>query len=182
MASGWAVLENEKDITLTAIRVGVKILQFLFGLQHPLTRKPLITFSNPYNKVRSTYIYKEVFLRASLLLCRYDAVDDNITPLLPYGRSKSRTARSKHTLGQLCEDTECSPEDRWTIRRSGERGSRISVQAAHDDDDILFTSNHLYANSNMYQVLLSNTDYLHTVLWFQIFLSNTHSLLVVWIF
>ena len=31
--------ENEKDTTLTAIRVGVKILQFLFGLQLPLTRK-----------------------------------------------------------------------------------------------------------------------------------------------
>ena len=44
-ASGWAALENEKDTTLTAIRVGVKILQFLFGLQIPLTRKPL---SNPF--------------------------------------------------------------------------------------------------------------------------------------
>ncbi len=32
--------ENEKDTTLTAIRVGVKILQFMFGLQLPLTRKP----------------------------------------------------------------------------------------------------------------------------------------------
>ena len=31
--------------------------------------------------MRGTYIYKEVFLHASLLLCRYDAacVDDNIT-------------------------------------------------------------------------------------------------------
>ena len=33
-------LENEKDTTLTAIRVGVKILQFLFGFQLPLTHKP----------------------------------------------------------------------------------------------------------------------------------------------
>ena len=32
--------ENEKDTTLTAIRVGVKILQFLFGLQLSLTHKP----------------------------------------------------------------------------------------------------------------------------------------------
>ena len=31
--------ENEKDTTLMAIRVGVNILQFLFGLQLPLTRK-----------------------------------------------------------------------------------------------------------------------------------------------
>ena len=54
--------ENEKDTTLTAIKVGVKMLQFLFGLQLPLTRKPWITFSNPYNKVRGTYFSKEVFL------------------------------------------------------------------------------------------------------------------------
>ena len=41
-ASGPPVehLESEKDTPLTAIRVGVKILQFLFGLQLPLTRKP----------------------------------------------------------------------------------------------------------------------------------------------
>ncbi len=32
--------ENEKDTTLTAIRVEVKILKFLLGLQHPLIRKP----------------------------------------------------------------------------------------------------------------------------------------------
>ena len=32
--------KNEKDTMLTAIRVEVKILQFLFGLQLPLTRKP----------------------------------------------------------------------------------------------------------------------------------------------
>ena len=32
--------ENEKDTTLMAIRVGVKILQFMFDLQLPLIRKP----------------------------------------------------------------------------------------------------------------------------------------------
>ena len=52
--------ESEKDTTLTAIRVGVKILQFMFGLQHPLTRKHWITFSKPCNKVRDKYF---VFLR-----------------------------------------------------------------------------------------------------------------------
>ena len=52
--------------------MGDKILQFLFGLQLPLTRKPWITFSNPCNKVRGTYFVKEVFLRLSLLLCCYD--------------------------------------------------------------------------------------------------------------
>ena len=40
-------LENEKDTTLTAIRVGVKIFQFLFGLQLPLTRKPQVTLFEP---------------------------------------------------------------------------------------------------------------------------------------
>ena len=71
-ASGPPVepLENEKDTKLTAIRVGVKILQFLFVLQLPLTRKHCITFSNPYNKMRGTYFSKEVFLRLSLSLCR----------------------------------------------------------------------------------------------------------------
>ena len=42
-----SVLENEKDTTLTAIRVGVKILQFLFGLQLPITRKPWVTLFEP---------------------------------------------------------------------------------------------------------------------------------------
>ena len=35
----------------------------IFGIQLPLTCKPWVTFSNPYNKVRGTYIYKEVFAR-----------------------------------------------------------------------------------------------------------------------
>ena len=39
--------ENEKDTTLPAIRVEVKILQFLFGLQLPLTRKPWVTLFEP---------------------------------------------------------------------------------------------------------------------------------------
>ena len=40
--------ENENDTTLTAIGVGVKILQFMFGIQLPLTVKTHTTFSNPY--------------------------------------------------------------------------------------------------------------------------------------
>ena len=71
--------QNEKDTVLTAIRMGVRILQFLFGLQLLLTRKPWITFSNPCNIVRVIYIYKEIFLRLSLLLCRYDTAHENIT-------------------------------------------------------------------------------------------------------
>ena len=53
-ASGWAALENEKDTTLMAIRVGVNILQSLFSLQLPLTRKPC-------NKVRGIF-FKEVLV------------------------------------------------------------------------------------------------------------------------
>ena len=52
-AESWAAgppvehLENEKDTTLTAIRVGVKIVQFMFGLQLPLTVKPWVTLFEP---------------------------------------------------------------------------------------------------------------------------------------
>ena len=54
------------------------------------------------------------------------------------GRAKAgRPARTY--VQQLCEDTGCSPENlrrRWTIGRSSERGSGISVLAVrHDDDD-----------------------------------------------
>ena len=39
----------------------------MFGLKLPLTRKPWVTLSNVTNKVRGTYVYKEVFL--SLYYC-----------------------------------------------------------------------------------------------------------------
>ena len=48
---------------------GVKILQFMFSLQLPLTCKPWTTLSNPCNKVRGIYFYKEVFLHASVVHC-----------------------------------------------------------------------------------------------------------------
>ena len=53
--------------------------------------------------------------------------------------SRAKAGRPAWTyIQQLCEDTRYSPEDlRWTIGRSGERGSDISVLAAqHDDEDI----------------------------------------------
>ena len=55
------------------------------------------------------------------------------------GRAKAgRPARTY--IQQLCEVTGCIPEDlpgRWTIAKSGERGSGISVLAVrHDDDDV----------------------------------------------
>ena len=59
---------------------GVKMLQFMFDLQLPLTRKPWTTLSNPCNKVRGKILLKKsscVFiLRASLSflrLCHYHA-------------------------------------------------------------------------------------------------------------
>ena len=68
---------------------GVKILQFMFGLQLPLTCNPWTTLSNPFNKVRGKILLKKsscvfppacVFVTASvLLLCRCDDVDDYIT-------------------------------------------------------------------------------------------------------
>ena len=53
-----------------------------------------------------------------------------------YGRAKvGRPART--CIQQLCEDVALKTcQRRWTIGRSGERGSEISVLAArHDDDD-----------------------------------------------
>ena len=72
-------------------------MKFMFGLQHPLTCNPSTTLSNPCNKVRGNYVVKEVFLclpscflsscvlsscvflRASLLLSRYDTANEYIT-------------------------------------------------------------------------------------------------------
>ena len=53
--------ENEKDTTLMAIRVGVKMLQLCSAsssLSHANIELSFRTFTN---KVRGTYIYKEVF-------------------------------------------------------------------------------------------------------------------------
>ena len=49
-------------------------MKFMFGLQHPLTCKPWTTLSNPCNKVRGIYFYKEVFLPASLSCVVYSCV------------------------------------------------------------------------------------------------------------
>ena len=55
-----------------------------------------------------------------------------------YGQAKAGRPAWTY-IQQLCEDTGCNPEDLpgwWTIGKSGERWSRISVLAArHDDDD-----------------------------------------------
>ena len=50
-----------------------------------------------------------------------------------YGRAKAGLLARTY-IQQLCEDTGC--QRRWTIGKSGERGSGISVQAARHDDDM----------------------------------------------
>ena len=47
---------------------GGQYIAVMFGLQLPLTIKPWITFSNPYNKVRGIYFSKEVFALVCLFI------------------------------------------------------------------------------------------------------------------
>ena len=63
-ASGWAALENEKDTTLMAIRVGVNILQSLLGLQLSHTQ----TF-----QIKWEVYFSKRLCRSSLLCRRYDS-------------------------------------------------------------------------------------------------------------
>ena len=60
--SDWASGERERH-NVDCHKSGGQNVAVMFGLQLHLTRKPWLTFSNPCNKVRGTYIYKEVFLR-----------------------------------------------------------------------------------------------------------------------
>ena len=63
-----------------------------------------------------------------------------------YGRAKSGRPAQTY-IQQLCEDTGCSPEyqRRWTIERSGERGSGISMLVTqHDDDDDVYIYIYIY--------------------------------------
>ena len=77
-------LENEKDTTLTAIRVAVKILQFLFGLQLPLTRKPWVTLFEPLQIKWEVHIFIKksscvrLFIIVSLWCCMYVDVNQHI--------------------------------------------------------------------------------------------------------
>ena len=70
---------------------------------------------------------------------RNELISDVLLWTPTYGRvTAERPARTY--IQQLCEDTGCSPmktcQRRWTIGRSDERGSGISVPAVrHDDDD-----------------------------------------------
>ena len=68
-----------------------------------------------------------------------------------YGQSTAgRTARTY--IQHLWEDTRCShedlPETRWIIRKSGERGSGISMLAAWHDD--IYTYIHTHTHTYIY--------------------------------
>ena len=69
---------------------------------------------------------------------RDELISDVLLWTPTHGRAKARRPARTY-IQQLCEDTGCSPEDlpeAMNDRKSGERGSGISVlPAGHDDDD-----------------------------------------------
>ena len=69
---------------------------------------------------------------------RVELISDVLLWTPTYGQEKAgRPARTY--VQQLCEDTGCSLETcqrRWTIGRSGERGSGVSMLAVRHDDDM----------------------------------------------
>ena len=75
-------------------------------------------------------------------------ISDVLLWIPTYGCAKAgRPARTY--IQQLCEDTGCSPKTcqrRWTIGRSGERGTGISVLAVrhNDEDDDILSKETLY--------------------------------------
>ena len=80
----WTPTSGEQERQRDRHNSGVKILQFMFGLQLPLTCNPWTTFRNLTNKVRGKILLKKyycvfhycifipasVFVTASLSLCR----------------------------------------------------------------------------------------------------------------
>ena len=86
---------------------------------------------------------------------RHELISDVLLWTPTYGRAKAgRPARTY--IQQLCEDTGCSPEDRpeaMNDRKSGERGSGISVLAARHDDEV-FLANAKYLCTIKFQVTI----------------------------
>ena len=64
--------EQERH-NVTVITLGSKYCSYVRS-QLPLTRKPWTTLSNPCNKVRGIYFYKEVFYRLYHCVCLYYCV------------------------------------------------------------------------------------------------------------
>ena len=82
---------------------------------------------------------------------RKDELISNILPWTP-SHERAKFGRSARTyIQQLCADTGCSlehPQERWTIKTGGERGSGRSVLAARHDDIYIYI--YIYI-SNMFQ-------------------------------
>ena len=72
------------------------------------------------------------------MCCRDELISDVLLLTPTHGCAKAGWPAWTY-IQQLCEDTGCCPETclrQWTIGKSGERGSAISVlPARHDDDD-----------------------------------------------
>ena len=72
-ASGWASGEQERH-NADGHKSGVKILQFLFGLQLPLTRKPWVTLFEPFtNKARGIFCWRSFHLSVIHCVSMYPA-------------------------------------------------------------------------------------------------------------
>ena len=99
----------------------------LFGSRAQITISLSVFLSLPLSL--SIYIYAGHCWRS-----RDELIRDVLLWTPTHGHARAgRPARTY--IQQLCEDTGCCPEGRWTIGRSGERGSGISVLPARYDDD-----------------------------------------------
>ena len=100
--------------------------------QHP-TKHQLYDYLPPITK---TIKVRQTRHAGHYCRSRDELISDVLLRNPSYGREKAgRPARTY--IQQLCEDTGCSRtyQKRWTIGRSGERGSGISVLAARHDND-----------------------------------------------
>ena len=86
---------------------------------------------------------------------RDELISDVLLWTPTYGRAKAGRPAGTY-IQRLCEDTDVALKTcqrRWTIGRSGERGSGISMLAAwhdDDDDDVLYIKNYNYHHSSEY--------------------------------
>ena len=67
----WIGVRRTRKTQRGGHKVGGQNIAVMFDLHLPLTVKPHTTFSNPWNKVRGKYFYKEVFLRLYPCVCLF---------------------------------------------------------------------------------------------------------------
>ena len=105
-----------------------------FWRQHP-TRHQLYGHPPPITK---TIQVRRTRHAGHCWRSRDELISDVLLWTPTHGRAKAGRPLRTY-IQQLCEDTGCCPKTclgRWTIRKSGERGSGISqLPARHDDDD-----------------------------------------------